>query len=911
MNNSHQQYPYNQQPASALRRSKYAPSTHTRSGSASSHMHIYTSTTIDENGFPTTTTPCSSSSLRSSTPTTTTSLEDNLHAISHNVSSADEILSRVRASRSKRASTIGSNGSVYSTASSHSRGNHVQAPPPPPPRSPAGRAAVNQHYNQNLMTPNTARRLDESRKASKALALEYGVALEASKGRMVALEREIAELREFKGLEDNLKVVSSLSNDSEVQLRLDSAERECNELRAQLADMQNRHNVQQSSLASTLELAHCQSEEDQHMIERLKNEANELRNELKVKSQDDNKYVKLSKTEHEEILEVLKENTEKIQTLEAMNKSLMSQNLASQKQFEDHQNEFQKTVKDLEKFHADLHAEKDEDIQKKIQEVEETKSQHDVSLKLIKSQKEQIAELEASLAATDTMKERTIELQETIKNLQEEMQEIESRAKTRVNYSQTQLKSSKDAQQIAQRAAKELNLRVKVLEVELRENNSKSAAEIQTRDATIEELENKVAHLITDNTAKLKNMQSKHEAEVNDYQQNYTKTDQFNSDIARKEKEIERLIQENKVLTAKDISLSRNMKTNSAECEKLKQECDKLKAECERLRACAVDEAELDSYRNDLLKKGKELESLKHENKVLIAKEISLNRNLKSNILETDKLRDECTRYKAECERLTASMPDEDELNLYRNKVNMLEEVLSAQSSALEQASSNKANFSVLECTISDMESQLADQKSQVESINSQLSNTMIQLTHTQSLLSEAKLENEILRCKNDDLAANISASVTEKDSEIEDVMAKYDNQVVKLVDDNNALNSLVSKLKLQNQSVESELNSTKATIEMYDFQVQETEEKYSKKVQELTAEMELLQTNLSRKEREITLLKSKANAQPNNTFASVPGADYDKDEARMIGDAALQRYLQHRSQKMQTIAHNSSVSPP
>lgn len=109
-----------------------------------------------------------------------------------------------------------------------------------------------------MMTPNTARRLDESRKASKALALEYGMALEANKGRMVALEREIEELREFKGLEDDLlKFTTSLSNDSEVQQRLDSAEKECNELRDQLVKMHSQYNVQQSSLASTLELAQC------------------------------------------------------------------------------------------------------------------------------------------------------------------------------------------------------------------------------------------------------------------------------------------------------------------------------------------------------------------------------------------------------------------------------------------------------------------------------------------------------------------------------------------------------------------------------------------------------------------------------------------------------------------------------
>lgn len=69
-------------------------------------------------------------------------------------------------------------------------------------------------------------------------------------------------------------------------------------------------------------------------------------------------------------------------------------------------------------------------------------------------------------------------------------------------------------------------------------------------------------------------------------------------------------------------------------------------AECEQLRACSVDEAELDSYRNELLEKGREIESLKHDNKVFTAKEISLNRKLKNELMESDNLRDECARYK-------------------------------------------------------------------------------------------------------------------------------------------------------------------------------------------------------------------------------------------------------------------------
>lgn len=147
----------------------------------------------------------------------------------------------------------------------------------------------------------------------------------------------------------------------------------------------------------------------------------------------------------------------------------------------------------------------------------------------------------------------------------------------RINYNQNQVKSSKDAQQIAQRTAKELNLRVKVLEVELRENGSKLEAEIQSRDDTIKELENKLAHLITDNTAKVKNMESKYEAEINDYRQNYTRSDQFNSVLAGKDKEIEMLTQDNKVLTAKEISLNRSMKKNSSEHDNLKQVCNTLK----------------------------------------------------------------------------------------------------------------------------------------------------------------------------------------------------------------------------------------------------------------------------------------------------------------------------------------------
>ena len=65
-------------------------------------------------------------------------------------------------------------------------------------------------------------------------------------------------------------------------------------------------------------------------------------------------------------------------------------------------------------------------------------------------------------------------------------------------------------------------------------------------------------------------------------------------------------------------------------------------------------------------------------------------------------------------------MPDEDELTLCRDKIKTLEAALSIQSSALEQESSNKANFSVLECTISEMETELGNQKSLVESINGQ-----------------------------------------------------------------------------------------------------------------------------------------------------------------------------------------------
>ena len=531
---------------SVLRRSRYTTGGSTSVTSAPERSRIL----LDHNGFPVETVPAPQehSSSTHNADSNANPSSSSSYVSNSAVSTADEILKRVQESRRRRAAAASSSssqsvsGSVYSTASSSVNRNYHS----------------NNHMNEvPPVTPNTLRTLEASRQKNKALAMEYGMALEASKARMVALERELEELNEFKNMEhDAFSASSQQYND--IQEKLKEAEQKYKDLHSELVRMQNSHQVQQHSLSSTLELAKSQSEDDHQRIIYLEKQVNSLQEDLRTVSMenDSTKFVKLSVTEHQEILSVLKANTERITTLESQNRSLQSQNTHLQKQNEESLAEFQSTLKDLEKFHSNVHHENDSSLKNGQEKIDMLNNKIDKQLEEINRKDKTIKDLERKMMQQENIVDEADRLRKELSTARDDLADVESRSKTRINFYENKLQTSQSTSDDAERKAREMNLRNKVLEVELREQKTN----LLKRDEVISSLK-----------AHLEEINQKHEDEMVKIRKDAEASENSKALLESYATKLELLTQNNKLLSAKEISLARCVKQRETEIADLEQ----------------------------------------------------------------------------------------------------------------------------------------------------------------------------------------------------------------------------------------------------------------------------------------------------------------------------------------------------
>jgi len=371
------------------------------------------------------------------------------------VSTADEILERVQASRRKRAAAA--------TLASSNRSNDVDY----------------DSYEVKFKA------MEQSKLKSKALALEYGMALESSRSRMKALEQEIKELKEYKEVED-----AASSN-----------------------------------------------------------------------------MVELTQLEHQEILACLKANAERITSLEGHNNSLQQQNAQITKQHEDSQTEFQRTLKELEKFHSDMHTEKDTEFEQKENELATFREE----LENAKAELGKIKELEELVATLQKECDEAKANTSAMSVMRDEMAEMEGKAKTRINYFEDKYKTAQLKMQQTEKQSKEIIIRNKILEKELSEYK-----------------------------LKLTQMQQKFDDNKRDYDEKATFLEKeirnkYDNSKAMKtlEEKVALLSQNNKVLSAKEITLSRYIKQKDGLIEELKLSLEDIKSDKVKLLQQSTDEMQL------------------------------------------------------------------------------------------------------------------------------------------------------------------------------------------------------------------------------------------------------------------------------------------------------------------------------
>jgi len=466
---------------SVLRRGKYGyqqQQQQQNNHSSSSHEPIQY---LDEAGFPISTTmnkdvvdgnrnrnepddfTASSSSSNNNSSSThnnnvhSTSSQSNSDNYGHTegVSTADEILERVQASRRKRAAAA--------TLASSNRSNDVDY----------------DSYEVKFKA------MEQSKLKSKALALEYGMALESSRSRMKALEQEIKELKEYKEVED-----AASSN-----------------------------------------------------------------------------MVELTQLEHQEILACLKANAERITSLEGHNNSLQQQNAQITKQHEDSQTEFQRTLKELEKFHSDMHTEKDTEFEQKENELATFREE----LENAKAELGKIKELEELVATLQKECDEAKANTSAMSVMRDEMAEMEGKAKTRINYFEDKYKTAQLKMQQTEKQSKEIIIRNKILEKELSEYK-----------------------------LKLTQMQQKFDDNKRDYDEKATFLEKeirnkYDNSKAMKtlEEKVALLSQNNKVLSAKEITLSRYIKQKDGLIEELKLSLEDIKSDKVKLLQQSTDEMQL------------------------------------------------------------------------------------------------------------------------------------------------------------------------------------------------------------------------------------------------------------------------------------------------------------------------------
>jgi len=477
---------------SALRRGKYGyqqQQQQNNHSSSSSHRSHYSSSNhepiqyLDEAGFPISTTMnkdvdgmntnrnrnepddfTASSSSSNNNSSSTHNNNNNVYSSSNSnnyghtegVSTADEILERVQASRRKRAAAA-------SLAASSNRSNDVDY----------------DSYEAKFKA------MEQSKLKSKALALEYGMALESSRSRMKALEQEIQELKEYKEVED----------------------------------------------AASLNM------------------------------------VELTQLEHQEILACLKANAERITSLEGHNNSLQQQNAQITKQHEDSQAEFQRTLKELEKFHSDMHSEKDTEFEQKENELATCREE----LENVKAELGKVEELKDLVAKLQKECEEAKASTSAMTVMRDEMAEMEGKAKTRINYFEDKYKTAQSQVQQTEKQAKETIIRNKILEKELSEYKLKLTQMQRKFDDYKRDYDEKATFLEKEMRNKYDNSKA----------------------IKTLEEKVALLSQNNKVLSAKEISLSRYIKQKDGLIEELKVSLEEVKSDKEKLLQQSTDEMRL------------------------------------------------------------------------------------------------------------------------------------------------------------------------------------------------------------------------------------------------------------------------------------------------------------------------------